>query len=559
MKQPEKQFRWKRLGAIVSLVLVLVLVSSIAKYLAREEVKDNSGEEKEVSQVVDAFSFGNWVPEQSRSILGTVASSRDTDVTAENTGTVSTILVDIGDSVSTGTVLARYRRDNDVSQISYDNALTDLQAKRLAADSSVKSAEISLRTAENEFEQAKQTEQQKVNELADALFVQTELTKLSIEGVRDFSDRAFGVTEKYHSRPEPLYQLVGRTDTVKKQETEAFTYDLVKGYERHLNTEWIDDREYFRLSPAERQIYISERILGLSFIAKDVIVNIVELIYDTPITYRYSFELRTGLQGEADIYLASIKTEVPALKTKIEALRTAIAQQKTALLTAQNKVENARAQLELARSNGESQVQISQNQLALAQKSQQDLDIRAPFSGKITQKYINAYTRVNPGEKLFSITAQSDRPEVVVYLTVDEYSYFQRAKEQGSIVLPNGQSVAISGNAVSAKLDPATQKMQVKFYPESVSSAELPVGSFVTVMIPVATESNNLIPITAISFEPDGAEVFVIEDGVVIRKKVTTGKVIGDAVEVLDLEPGTELIKYRSRVNVGQKVTISNE
>lgn len=112
--------------------------------------------------------------------------------------------------------------------------------------------------------------------------------------------------------------------------------------------------------------------------------------------------------------------------------------------------------------------------------------------------------------------------------------------------------------------------MQVKFYPaeagteiaegEIQAEYDLAVGSFVRVMLPVVTETKNLLPITALSFEPDGAEVFVIDDqNIVQRQKITIGKLIGDSIEVYGLTPETLVVRYRSRVNVGEKVSATNE
>ena len=72
------------------------------------------------------------------------------------------------------------------------------------------------------------------------------------------------------------------------------------------------------------------------------------------------------------------------------------------------------------------------------------------------------------------------------------------------------------------------------------------------------SENSQLIPISAISFEPDGAEVFIINDeNIVTRQKVTTGKIISNAIEILGgLEINQKIVQYRNRTNSGEEVII---
>ena len=96
--------------------------------------------------------------------------------------------------------------------------------------------------------------------------------------------------------------------------------------------------------------------------------------------------------------------------------------------------------------------------------------------------------------------------------------------------------VQTSSAQASVSLDSATQKMELRLSPtaEELADKPLTVGSFVTLKIPLQAQADqNIVPISAVSFEPDGAEVLLIsETDEAQRQKVVTGKIIGDSVAI---------------------------
>ena len=86
------------------------------------------------------------------------------------------------------------------------------------------------------------------------------------------------------------------------------------------------------------------------------------------------------------------------------------------------------------------------------------------------------------------------------------------------------------------------------------------MGSFVKILLPIDGTISNLLPISAISFEPGGAEVLVVQDGKGGRKTVTIGKIISNAVEIEEgLDVGTPVVRYRTRAHAGEKLEIRAE
>jgi hypothetical protein len=85
------------------------------------------------------------------------------------------------------------------------------------------------------------------------------------------------------------------------------------------------------------------------------------------------------------------------------------------------------------------------------------------------------------------------------------------------------------------------------------------VGNLATVRIPIgsgAAGESNLIPFSSVSFEPDGAEVLVLDNqNIAQRQKIVVGRVVVSSIEVVSgLNLGDKVVEYYKRVLPGEKV-----
>jgi len=205
----------------------------------------------------------------------------------------------------------------------------------------------------------------------------------------------------------------------------------------------------------------------------------------------------------------------------------------------------------------------AENQIRVASKYQTDLRITAPFSGKITKALTSENVTVTPGMVVFEMVSESVTPEILTFLSENEFRQLQSQQADIEIELSDGDVITTRSNGASISLSQDTQKAEVRFYPsaEEIGGGPLQIGSFVKVRIPIQSNNgNNIIPVSAISFEPDGAEVLVLnQEQIAQRKKVRTGKIVGDSIEILTgLEPGDQVVQYRNRINAGEKVEIDS-
>lgn len=541
---------WKNLKIVAGIVLLLVLITVLS---GGESLPEEASPDP-VVKTVEVIPFGAWDPDASREILGTVESSTNVDILAEIPGTIASVPVSIGDTVSSGQILARYERRNDATQLGYENAFQNLNAARASAQNSVRSAEISLTTAEQSLRQIQATEGQSYSQSLDTLRTTARNAETTLSTAANWADRILHASDKFRFEIDPTRQMIGSNNSVQKQQA------------KNMLSRLLQDMQAFDVFPRESVlsegtllVFAEKRLAALQDIQK-ILRDLNALIHETPITSRFSAANRSTYQAEVEGQMAAVDAVVLSLETKIETAKTSTEGNELSVLAAQNKVENARAALELARANAASSVSAAENQLRLAQASQSDLSVRAPFAGTITAKAVQAATQVKAGALLFSLAGKNVEPKITATLSAEELQKLRNAPEKVQVRFPDGMLFPLPTVQVSGTIDPASQKMNVEFPLESLPDEAL-VGSFVRILVPLRNGVSNLVPISAVSFEPDGAEVLVVSpENTARRQKVETGRIISDAIEIRSgLQPGDQLVRFRKRVNAGEMVEIRNQ
>jgi len=203
--------------------------------------------------------------------------------------------------------------------------------------------------------------------------------------------------------------------------------------------------------------------------------------------------------------------------------------------------------------------------------------IRAPFAGKLGISTVNPGQYVNPGDKI--VTLQSlDLIYADFYLPQQELAriVLQQKVVASTDTYPDR---TFSGRitAVNPKVDPETRNIQVEATILNTEHKLLP-GMYASVVVHAGSVHNYLtLPKTAITFNPYGDTVFIVEEGgkeqeggpsLTARQTfVTVGPSRGDQIAVLkgikegDMVVTSGQLKLRngSRVVIDNAVRPSNE
>jgi len=195
--------------------------------------------------------------------------------------------------------------------------------------------------------------------------------------------------------------------------------------------------------------------------------------------------------------------------------------------------------------------------------------VRAPFSGRLGIRAVDVGQYVTPGTKL--VTVQALDP-VYVDFSAPQKSLGKVAPKQKLTLKVDafpGQPFVGEISSIDPKVDPATRNVQVRATVRNPKRSLLP-GMFATISLAWGEPQRFLtLPQTAISYNPYGNTVFVVEerkseDGktalVAQQKFVTTGDTRGDQVAVLSGIKEGEAVVTAGQVKLrsGVPVTVNN-
>jgi membrane fusion protein (multidrug efflux system) len=195
--------------------------------------------------------------------------------------------------------------------------------------------------------------------------------------------------------------------------------------------------------------------------------------------------------------------------------------------------------------------------------------VRAPFDGRLGIRAVDVGQYVNPGAKL--VTLQALDP-VYVDFYAPQKSLSRIALRQKIVLKTDafpGQEFAGEVSSIDPKVDPATRNVQVRATVRNPKQSLLP-GMFATVVLASGGPQRFLtLPQTAVSYNPYGDTVFVVEEHkgkdekvalVAQQRFVTTGETRGDQVAILSgiKEGDTVVSAGQVKLRTGFPVTVNN-
>lgn len=167
-----------------------------------------------------------------------------------------------------------------------------------------------------------------------------------------------------------------------------------------------------------------------------------------------------------------------------------------------------------------------------ARRKVEDTYIKSPIGGTINEKFVEVGTYLSPGTKMFEIV---DISHLKLVVNVPETQVVQ---------LSNGQEVNVTTNVfpeitykgkitfIAAKGD-ASLNYPVEIEVLNTGGSELKAGMYGTANFQLpAQPSMMLIPRSAFYGGVNSNTIFILNNGKAETRKVTTGRVLGDKVEI---------------------------
>lgn len=188
------------------------------------------------------------------------------------------------------------------------------------------------------------------------------------------------------------------------------------------------------------------------------------------------------------------------------------------------------------------QMMIAESRYIISKRHLADASIKSPIAGTINKRYVEVGSYLNPGTKLFDIIDDSQL-KAICFVT-----------EKQIITIKKGQAVTLVSETFPDELftgkitfigEKADRSLN---FPVEITlinkKRELKSGMFVSLYFNSDTQKNGvIIPRNAISGSVQAANVFVVENGIVKKKPVIAGSMVGEQIEVLrGLQSGDSLI-----------------
>jgi len=199
-------------------------------------------------------------------------------------------------------------------------------------------------------------------------------------------------------------------------------------------------------------------------------------------------------------------------------------------------------------------VETGSARLQLRQAALQDIErtrLIAPFAGVVNAVYVQKGDYVTPAQTALEIVQVSDMD---LYLEVGSVAATVLHRGQGVEVESMGEQRQGKIIAIQRDPDPETFTYSIRI---RISGEGLLSGNLARAIIPLAEIQGAItVPVSAISRKEKIASVFVVRDSVVIRKRVTLGRRLGNQQVVTDgLKEGLVIVvKDVAMLNDGLRV-----
>ena len=214
-----------------------------------------------------------------------------------------------------------------------------------------------------------------------------------------------------------------------------------------------------------------------------------------------------------------------------------------------SRLEQAQRDLTISRS----ELTAAKSRIAQTQEKQQRTIIKAPFSGVVSEQFIQAGEWADPGTAIVRLVDTASL-EAQAWIPVTALPYIQTGSRLGLTIA--GQAATGTVRTVVPVGDDQSRLYELRLL---LDGGAWSAGQSVRVAIPVATaRAATVIPRDALVLRRDGTTVFrILEDNTAERIVVETGMAEGGYIEVIgDINPGDAVVtRGAERLRAGQEVT----
>ena len=251
----------------------------------------------------------------------------------------------------------------------------------------------------------------------------------------------------------------------------------------------------------------------------------------------------------------TLSSVVEQTNAQISSLRSQVDLAKVALENAKQSLSTQEANASLSGIGAQGQVTAARAQLASLQYQYDNLTLNSPFAGTIISHKASIGSQVSPGVPLLSL-GDLEIVEIKLQVTPEVASAIQLGQE---VSLSPGRNGRIS--RIDAAADAATGKVNIVIEASNSENEFASITSVeTTINLNFSVSGAFILPISAVTVVQTGSHVWVEQEGKVLRRVITTGRVYGEYIEILSgLEVGDQVVvSSTGLLKEGEAIEIQN-
>ncbi len=201
-----------------------------------------------------------------------------------------------------------------------------------------------------------------------------------------------------------------------------------------------------------------------------------------------------------------------------------------------------------ARDRAAAALAAAQANLASAERTLADAEVKAPFAGSVEAVHAQVGDYLNPGTPVVTL-ADFSRARVIAGVTGSEAASLAPGYP-ATLILESLGGVAVKGSisSVGRMADPASGTYPVEIWLAGDATANLREGMLASVVLPLPSRSAYpIVPAAALFRDQGGMHLYVVENERAYLRAVRIGRGDGDRVEIL------------SGVSEGERVVVAGQ
>ncbi|MGA7873633.1 MAG: efflux RND transporter periplasmic adaptor subunit [Candidatus Binatus sp.] len=173
----------------------------------------------------------------------------------------------------------------------------------------------------------------------------------------------------------------------------------------------------------------------------------------------------------------------------------------------------------------------AQEALAMARKKLGDTQIKAPFSGSVQKRMVSLGEYVSPGKEIYELIATD--PIKLRCPMPERFVPLARVGMPVKLAIDANPNASYTGKItrIAPALDESSRTLLIEAEVANPDGALKP-GFFAHVVMDLGHDRALFVPTAAVLRYAGVARVFVVEQGIVRAREVTTGSIVGDQTEI---------------------------